>query len=125
MNSTGKPDTAVKDGRKAIWVATRENALVPVQGWEFLFFQQCAEIVFGNLGGTARSEKLVPWDSFSFCFPGKDDIMKRIYNFNAGPSAMPLEVLEEARAEFTNYRHTGMSIIEISHRSAEYQEMHD
>lgn len=60
-----------------------------------------------------------------FLFPGKDDIMKRIYNFNAGPSAMPLEVLEEARTEFTDYRHTGMSIIEISHRSAEYQEMHD
>ena len=46
--------------------------------------------------------------------------MKRAFNFNAGPSAMPLEVLQEAQAEFLNYADTGMSIIEMSHRSADY-----
>ena len=50
--------------------------------------------------------------------------MSRAYNFNAGPSAMPLEVLEEARAEFTDYAGTGMSIIEMSHRSPEYSKLH-
>lgn len=50
--------------------------------------------------------------------------MKRAYNFNAGPSAMPLEVLEEAQAEFSNYAGTGMGIIEMSHRSAEYDKLH-
>lgn len=50
--------------------------------------------------------------------------MKRAYNFNAGPSAMPLEVLEETQAEFTNYANTGMSIIEMSHRSKEYDALH-
>ena len=50
--------------------------------------------------------------------------MKRAYNFNAGPSALPLEVLEEAQAEFTNYANTGMSIIEMSHRSPEYDKLH-
>ena len=50
--------------------------------------------------------------------------MKRAYNFNAGPSAMPLEVLQEAQAEFLNYAGTGMSIIEMSHRSPEYDAMH-
>ena len=40
--------------------------------------------------------------------------MDRVYNFNAGPSAMPLEVLQEAQAEFLNYKNTGMSIIEMS-----------
>ena len=45
--------------------------------------------------------------------------MIRTYNFNAGPSAMPLEVLQEAQAEFLNYANTGMSIIEMSHRSAD------
>lgn len=49
---------------------------------------------------------------------------KRAYNFNAGPSAMPLEVLREAQAEFLNYKNTGMSIIEMSHRSAEYAALH-
>lgn len=49
----------------------------------------------------------------------------RAYNFNAGPSAMPLEVLEEAQKEFTDYQHTGMSIIEISHRSKEYARLHE
>lgn len=50
--------------------------------------------------------------------------MKRAYNFNAGPSAMPEEVLKEAQAEFLNYKDTGMSIIEMSHRSSEYDAMH-
>ncbi len=42
---------------------------------------------------------------------------KRIHNFNAGPAALPLPVLEEARQEFLNYHGSGMSICEISHRS--------
>ena len=50
--------------------------------------------------------------------------MKRAYNFNAGPSAMPLEVLLEAQDEFLNYKNTGMSIIEMSHRSNEYAALH-
>lgn len=44
-----------------------------------------------------------------------------MYNFNAGPSLMPLSVLEEIRDEMTNFRGTGMSIIEMSHRSKEFQ----
>lgn len=51
--------------------------------------------------------------------------MKRVYNFNAGPSAMPLDVLQEVQREFLDFNHTGMSIVEISHRSAAYQEMQD
>ena len=51
--------------------------------------------------------------------------MKRVYNFNAGPSAMPLEVLKEVQAEFLDFNGTGMSIVEISHRSAAYQAMQD
>lgn len=51
--------------------------------------------------------------------------MKRVYNFNAGPSAMPLEVLKEVQDEFLDFNHTGMSIVEISHRSAAYQEMQE
>lgn len=51
--------------------------------------------------------------------------MKRVYNFNAGPSAMPLEVLQEVQREFLDFNHTGMSIVEISHRSVAYQEMQD
>lgn len=50
--------------------------------------------------------------------------MQRAYNFSAGPSAMPLEVLQEAQAEFLNYADTGMSIIEMSHRSQEYAALH-
>jgi len=41
----------------------------------------------------------------------------RIYNFNAGPAALPLEVLEEIKNSFLNYAGSGMSITEISHRS--------
>ena len=41
----------------------------------------------------------------------------RVYNFNPGPSTLPLEVLKEAQAEFLNFQNTGMSILEISHRA--------
>ena len=43
--------------------------------------------------------------------------MKRVYNFNPGPATLPLEVLQEAQAEFLNFNNSGMSIVEISHRS--------
>ncbi len=46
--------------------------------------------------------------------------MKRIYNFNAGPAALPLEVLQEVQSELLDFAHTGMSILEISHRSPEF-----
>ena len=42
---------------------------------------------------------------------------KRVYNFAAGPSTMPEEVLREAGAEIMNFRGSGMSVMEMSHRS--------
>lgn len=51
--------------------------------------------------------------------------MKRAYNFNAGPSALPLEVLQEAQGELINFNGTGMSVMELSHRSKEYEEVHN
>jgi len=47
----------------------------------------------------------------------------RIYNFNAGPSALPLPVLEEIKDEFLDFKGSGMSITEISHRSAAFDEV--
>ena len=48
---------------------------------------------------------------------------KRIYNFNAGPAALPLPVLEEARDEFLNFHGSGMNICEVSHRSKWFDEV--
>ncbi|HWR81845.1 MAG TPA: aminotransferase class V-fold PLP-dependent enzyme, partial [Candidatus Deferrimicrobium sp.] len=48
---------------------------------------------------------------------------KRVYNFNAGPAVLPLEVLQQAQQEFLDYRGTGMSVMEISHRSPDYEEI--
>jgi phosphoserine aminotransferase len=42
---------------------------------------------------------------------------KRIHNFNAGPAALPLPVLEEIQAELLDFKGSGMSILEVSHRS--------
>ena len=42
---------------------------------------------------------------------------QRVYNFSAGPSVLPLSVLERAGSEITNYRGSGMSVMEMSHRS--------
>lgn len=49
----------------------------------------------------------------------------RIFNFSAGPSALPTEVLEKVQAELLNFKGTGMSVMEMSHRSAEYLEVID
>ncbi|MEH0022211.1 MAG: 3-phosphoserine/phosphohydroxythreonine transaminase [Desulfobacter sp.] len=43
---------------------------------------------------------------------------QRIYNFNAGPAALPLPVLEQIQGEFLNFKNSGMSVTEISHRSS-------
>ncbi|MGB7435356.1 MAG: 3-phosphoserine/phosphohydroxythreonine transaminase [Candidatus Acidiferrum sp.] len=47
--------------------------------------------------------------------------LKRAFNFNAGPAALPLVVLERIREELLDYRGTGMSVMELSHRSAEFE----
>ena len=47
----------------------------------------------------------------------------RIYNFNAGPAALPLSVLEEIRDSFLNFAGSGMSITEISHRSKSFDDI--
>ena len=46
--------------------------------------------------------------------------MNRVYNFSAGPSALPLPVLEQCAAEMTCYGQSGMSVMEMSHRSKVY-----
>lgn len=46
--------------------------------------------------------------------------MNRIFNFSAGPAQLPLEVLEEAREEMLDYRGTGMSVMEMSHRGKDF-----
>lgn len=50
---------------------------------------------------------------------------KRVYNFNAGPAALPLAALEKAQAEFLDFNGTGMSIMELSHRSKDYEAVHN
>ncbi len=47
----------------------------------------------------------------------------RIYNFNPGPAALPLPVLEEIQAEFLDFKGSGMSITEVSHRSKWFDEV--
>ncbi|MBP3853229.1 MAG: 3-phosphoserine/phosphohydroxythreonine transaminase, partial [Erysipelotrichaceae bacterium] len=51
--------------------------------------------------------------------------MNRVYNFSAGPSCLPEWVLKKAAEEMLNYKDSGMSVMEMSHRSKEYQEIID
>ena len=48
---------------------------------------------------------------------------ERVYNFSAGPSMLPLEVMELAAEQLTNYNGCGMSVMEMSHRSKEFEEI--
>ena len=49
--------------------------------------------------------------------------MSRVYNFSAGPSMLPVEVLKKAQAEMVEYGKSGMSVMEMSHRSKDYEEI--
>ena len=49
--------------------------------------------------------------------------MSRVYNFSAGPAVLPAEVLREVAAEMMDYNGTGMSVMEMSHRSAAFEEI--
>ena len=49
--------------------------------------------------------------------------MSRVYNFSAGPAVLPEEVLKEAADEMLDYQGTGMSVMEMSHRSAAYDKI--
>ncbi|MBR3173360.1 MAG: 3-phosphoserine/phosphohydroxythreonine transaminase [Eubacterium sp.] len=51
--------------------------------------------------------------------------MSRVYNFSAGPAVLPEEVLEEAANEMLDYQGTGMSVMEMSHRSPAFQQIID
>lgn len=48
----------------------------------------------------------------------------RAHNFNAGPAALPLAVLEEAQRDLVDYRGSGLSVLEMSHRGGAYDEIH-
>ena len=49
--------------------------------------------------------------------------MDRVYNFSSGPAVLPPQVMEQAQAEFLDWNGTGMSVMEVSHRSAEFMEL--
>jgi phosphoserine aminotransferase len=49
--------------------------------------------------------------------------VKRVFNFNGGPATLPLPVLEKIREELLDYRGTGMSVMEMTHRSPEFEEI--
>ena len=49
--------------------------------------------------------------------------MKRVFNFSAGPSMLPMEVLEKAAKELICYEDSGMSVMEMSHRSPVYDKI--
>ena len=51
--------------------------------------------------------------------------MARVYNFSAGPAVLPEEVLQEAASEMLDYQGTGMSVMEMSHRSKPFQKIID
>ena len=51
--------------------------------------------------------------------------MARVYNFSAGPAVLPEEVLRQAAAEMLDYDGTGMSVMEMSHRSKVFQQIID
>jgi phosphoserine aminotransferase len=49
----------------------------------------------------------------------------RVFNFYAGPATLPLPALKEAKKDLLNYKGTGMSVMEMSHRSKDYAEIHE
>src|SRR6188508_2574811 len=55
--------------------------------------------------------------------PNEERVMKRPYNFSAGPAVLPMPVLEEAQRDLLSLPGVGMSILEISHRSKPFDDI--
>ena len=51
--------------------------------------------------------------------------MREVYNFSAGPSMLPQEVLEKIKDQLFNFKNSGQSVMEMSHRSSEYDQIHN
>lgn len=51
--------------------------------------------------------------------------MSRVHNFSAGPGVLPVEVLEQAKADLVDYKGNGLSVMEMSHRGGAYDEIHE
>ena len=61
------------------------------------------------------------WSMLVTAGSAEADCVVAVDKFNAGPAALPAPVLEQARAELRDYRGRGLSIMEMSHRSPEYE----
>jgi phosphoserine aminotransferase len=49
--------------------------------------------------------------------------VERVFNFSAGPATLPVPVLEQAQAELLDWKHSGMSVMEVSHRGADFVDL--
>src|SRR5215467_4172085 len=71
---------------------------------------------------TSISQQAVSREEMTILSPGAAATsLHRVHNFNAGPSALPLAVLERIREELLDWRGSGMSVMEMSHRSPEFE----
>ena len=61
--------------------------------------------------------------NLSKTYEREDNFMARVYNFSAGPSTLPVSVLEKAGAEILDYKGSGQSVMEMSHRSKVFDEI--
>ena len=62
-------------------------------------------------------------EGLRICEKEEETKVSRVYNFSAGPAVLPEEVLKEAQAEMLDYNGTGMSVMEMSHRSKAFDQI--
>lgn len=75
------------------------------------FFTRGSEMLY-------NSTRIIPATPFK-------EAQMRVYNFSAGPGMLPLEVLQEAGKQITDYEGSGMSVMELSHRGKWYEPIHN
>jgi len=80
---------------------------------------------FYNIQQLSYCAKVQRFSSTLFVNYKEETGMARVYNFSAGPAVLPEEVLQEVADEMLDYNGTGMSVMEMSHRSKAYQEIID
>src|ERR1700690_2639205 len=83
-------------------------------------------MTFASVGARGASQTFIQKGlSTVTSLTASDRKTKRAFNFNAGPAALPLAVLERIQHELLDYQGTGMSVMEMSHRSAEFEAIND
>ena len=114
----------IYEGKQSLKLQKPKNNAYTTYHYQIASFLRYQSLLCKNLTVSYISFILAGTFTMNIEEPFKEEIkMGRVYNFSAGPAVLPEEVLKEAANEMLDYNGTGMSVMEMSHRSKAFEEI--